>query len=100
MVKHIILWNLKSEYSDEEKKEIKKNIKSGLESLIDKVPGIVEIKVQTEYLASSTVDLMLDSTFESAEALKNYATHPEHVKVADTLVRPFTAHRSCIDFEI
>ncbi len=100
MIKHIILWNLKDEYSNEEKAEIVKNIKSGLEALIDKVPGIVEIKVQTEHLETSTVDLMLDSTFENADALKNYATHPEHVKVADTLVRPYTAHRSCIDFEI
>lgn len=100
MVKHIILWNLKDEYSEEKKADIKKNIKIGLESLIDKVPGIVEIKVQTEHLESSTVDLMLDSTFESVDALKNYATHPEHVKVADTLVRPYTAHRSCIDFKI
>ncbi len=100
MVKHIILWNLKDDYSKEEKAEIMKNIKSGLEALIDKIPGIVEIKVQTESLETSTVDLMLDSTFESEEALKNYAIHPEHVKVADTLVRPFTAHRSCIDFEI
>ena len=100
MVKHIILWNLKDEFSKEEKAEIMNNIKTGLEALIDKVPGISEIKVQIESLASSSADLMLDSTFESAEALKNYATHPEHVKVADTLVRPFTAVRSCLDFEI
>lgn len=100
MVKHIILWNLKDEFSKEEKVEIMKNIKIGLEALIDKVPGIVEIKVQTESLPSSSADLMLDSTFESVEALKNYATHPEHVKVADTLVRPFTAVRSCLDFEL
>lgn len=100
MVKHIILWNLKDEFSKEEKKEIMNNIKRGLEALIDKVPGIVEIKVQIESLPSSSADLMLDSTFESVEALKNYATHPEHVKVADTLVRPFTAVRSCLDFEI
>ena len=98
MVKHIILWNLKDEFSKEEKNEIMKNIKIGLEALIDKVPGIVEIKVQIESLPSSSADLMLDSTFESVEALKNYATHPEHVKVADTLVRPFTAVRSCLDF--
>lgn len=100
MVKHIILWNLKDEFSKEEKKEIMNNIKRGLEALIDKVPGIVEIKVQIESLLSSSADLMLDSTFESVEALKSYATHPEHVKVADTLVRPFTAVRSCLDFEI
>ena len=37
---------------------------------------------------------------ENVEALKNYAVHPEHVHVADTYVRPFTATRSCLDFEI
>lgn len=49
---------------------------------------------------SSTVDVMLDSTFESAEALKAYSTHPKHVAVADSKVRPYTAVRSCMDYEI
>lgn len=100
MVKHIILWTLKSEYSDEQKKEIKAGIKEGLESLINKIPGLIEIKVNTEGLASSNVDLMLDSTFESEAALKAYATHPEHVAVADGKVRPYTASRNCLDFEV
>lgn len=43
---------------------------------------------------------MLDSTFENEEALKNYATHPAHVAVADNKVRPFTASRNCLDFEL
>ena len=43
---------------------------------------------------------MLDSTLESEEALKGYATHPEHVAVANTKVRPYTVQRSCLDFEI
>ena len=51
-------------------------------------------------LPSSTVDVMLDSTFESAEALKTYSTHPKHVAVADSKVRPYTAVRSCMDYEI
>ena len=100
MVKHIILWNLKDEYSAEKKNEIKAGIKKGLEGLLGKIEGLTEIKVYTEGLASSNADLMLDSTFESETALKNYAVHPAHVQVADTLVRPFTAHRSCLDFEI
>jgi hypothetical protein len=41
---------------------------------------------------------MLDSTFESAEALKGYSVHPEHVAVADRKVRPYTAVRSCFDY--
>ena len=99
MIKHVILWKIKEEISLEEKEQIKEGIKEGLEGLKDKVPGIVEIKVNTKGLPSSNADVMLDSTFESEEALKNYAVHPEHVKVADTFVRPYTAIRSCIDFE-
>ncbi|MBQ3125073.1 MAG: Dabb family protein [Clostridia bacterium] len=100
MVKHVILWNLKDEFSQAEKEEIKKNIKAGIESLNGKIPGLIDIKVYTTGLASSSADLMLDSTLESEEALKNYAVHPDHVEVANTMVRPFTAKRSCLDFEI
>ena len=70
MVKHMILWQLKDEYSQEEKQQIKAEIKKGLEDLQGKIPGLVEIKVQTEYLASSNADLMLDSSFVDEEALK------------------------------
>ena len=100
MVKHIILWQLKEEYDDAQKANIKKEIKEGLEGLLGKIEGLSEIKVFTEGLASSNADLMLDSTFESVDALKAYAVHPDHVEVANTKVRPFTAHRSCLDFEI
>ena len=100
MVKHIILWTLKSEYSPAEKEAIKCGIRDGLESLVGKSPGLLEVKVHTGRLDSSTADVMLDSTFESAEALKNYAVHPEHVAVANGKVRPFVASRSCLDFEV
>ena len=43
---------------------------------------------------------MLDSTLESEEALKAYAVHPAHVAVANGKVRPYTAERTCIDFEL
>ena len=36
---------------------------------------------------------------ESPEALQAYATHPAHVEVADTKVRPYTVQRVCLDFE-
>lgn len=100
MIKHVILWTLKNEYSAEEKAQIKRGIKQNLEGLSGKIPGLLEIKVNTDGLASSNADLMLDSSFENVEALKNYAVHPEHVHVADTYVIPFTATRSCLDFEI
>ena len=100
MVKHIILWSLKDEFQDTEKEQIKKGIKDGLEGLKGKIPGLLEIKVYTNGLPSSNADIMLDSTFETEDALKVYASHPEHVKVADGKVRPYTKTRSCLDFEV
>lgn len=100
MVKHIILWTLK-EMSEDEKNRVKADIKAGLEGLAGQIPGLLDIKVVTEgRLETSNADLMLDSSFESFDALKNYAVHPAHVKVADEKVRPFTASRSCLDFVV
>ncbi len=100
MVKHIILWNLKEEYSKEQKKEILATMKRELEGLLGKIPGLLDIKVQITRLESSNCDVMLDTSFESAEALSAYAVHPLHVEAANKFVRPHTAHRSCIDFEV
>ena len=99
MVRHVILWNLKDEFTEEEKKEIKAGIKAGLEGLQGQVPGLLEIHVHTDGLSSSTADLMLETVFESAEALKAYSVHPAHVAVANSKVRPYTAVRKCLDFE-
>ena len=100
MVRHVIVWTLKDEYSDSEKETIKAGIKEGLEGLKDKVPGIVEIKVYTDKLPSSNADLILDSSFENEDALKGYSVHPAHVAVAEEKVRPYTKQRSCFDFEV
>ena len=100
MVKHIILWQLKDELSLDEKNAVKGGIKAGLESLVGKVPGLTAVKVQTECLASSNADVMLDCTLESEAALKGYAVHPAHVEIANTKVRPFTKTRLCMDFEV
>lgn len=100
MVKHIILWKLKEEFAGERKAEILSGIKNNLEALAGVVPGLVSIKVNCEnVLATSNADVMLDSTMESAEALKAYAVHPAHVAAADNFVRPYTELRLCLDYE-
>lgn len=100
MVRHVILWTLMDEFTPQEKEEIKAGIKEGLEGLKGQVPGLTEIKVYTNGLESSNAEVMLDSTLESVEALKGYAVHPAHVKVANEKVRPFTKTRTCLDFEV
>ena len=101
MVKHIILWTLNPELTEEEMQTVKAGIKEGLEGLVGKVPGLIDVKVQINgRLNSSTADLMLDCTLENEEALKGYAQHPAHLAVANTKVRPFTVQRSCLDYEL
>ena len=97
MIKHVILWQLKDEHNN---LAVKQGIKSGLECLAGRIPGLAEIKVEICGLDSSNADVMLYSVFENEEALKGYAIHPEHVFVADTFVRPFTKTRICLDFEV
>ena len=100
MVKHIILWKLRSELSADEKQKVAKAIKAGLEGLKGQVPGLLDIHVQIDgRLESSNADILLDSTLESAEALKGYAVHPAHVAVANGVVRPNTELRTCLDYE-
>lgn len=100
MVKHVILWQLKDEYSDTEKEEIKKGIKEGLEGLKGQIPGLLDIKVNYNALESSNADLILDSSFEDEASLKGYAVHPSHVEVANTKVRPFVKSRTVMDYEV
>lgn len=100
MTKHIILWTLKEDLGDAEKAAVKAGIKAGLEGLAGQIPGLVDIHVQTDCLATSTADLMLDSTFTDAAALQEYALHPAHVAVADGKVRPYVKLRSCLDFTV
>ena len=95
MVKHIILWTLNPELTEEEKATAKKGIKEGLEALMGEIQGLTSIRLET-----SNADVMLDSTFTDFEALKAYAVHPKHVAVADGKVRPFTVQRSCLDYEL
>ncbi len=95
MVKHVIIWKLNEEHNTP---EIKNGIKCGIEGLLGIVPGLVDVRVETTPLESSNADVMLYSVFEDEDALKGYAVHPEHVKVANTYVRPYTQSRSCFDY--
>ena len=98
MFRHVILWKLKDGLSDVA--SVKAGIKSGLEGLAGKIPGLLRIKVQTDCVEGSTADVMLDSYFVDEASLRAYAVHPEHVAVANGKVRPFTVQRSCLDFEV
>lgn len=56
MVKHIILWTLKSEYTESEKQEIKAGIKEGLEGLSGKLRDLLKLRfTQKDFLVPMLV---------------------------------------------
>lgn len=97
MLRHIITWNYKDGFTDDENMENALRIKSGFESLTGVIDEIVEMKIYINELSSSSKDIILNSLFENEEALEAYKEHPEHVKVRD-FVRTVVQNRECIDY--
>lgn len=98
MVHHIVMWKFKPEIAEDQKADLKAAMAEHLESLVGKVPGLLSLEFVSDPISSSTHDIALVSTLEKAEDIAVYATHPEHVKVADTYVRPYVCERSCLDY--
>lgn len=99
MVHHIVMWKFKPEIEENRKPELKKAMEENLKSLVGKVPGLLTVDFVTDPIPSSTHDVALVTTLEKAEDIAVYGSHPEHVKVADTYVRPYTTERACLDYE-
>ncbi|MDF2907893.1 MAG: Stress responsive alpha-beta barrel protein [Herbinix sp.] len=98
MVKHIVSWNYAEGFTAEENRRNALEMKKELENLINLIPGIISIKLYIDPLSTSEADLVLDSEFESEEALVAYVIHPEHVRVGTKYVKPSTSNRKCVDF--
>lgn len=97
MVKHIVLWDFIDTMSAEEKAEAAIKMKTLLEPIKELVPGAVDIQVIHNEFSSSNREVALISTFETADALATYQTHPAHVE-AGKYVRSVTCNRACMDY--
>lgn len=98
MIKHVILWQLREDLSDEQKTQIKQDVKAGLEALVGQVPGLLYVKVVIDPMPSSNTDIYLDSAVEDEAALEVYQNHPAHVAVKNDLIVPNAQTRLCMDY--
>jgi hypothetical protein len=92
------MWNFKTEIEESQKDAIKQAMKVNLKGLVGKVPGLLTVEFVENPISSSTHDIALVTTLEKAEDVAIYAKHPEHVRVADTYVRPYVQDRACLDY--
>lgn len=100
MVYHIVMWNFKAEIAEEKKPELKAVMAKELKKLVGQVPGLLTVEFVQKPIPSSTHEVALVTTLEKAEDVAVYATHPAHVAVADTYVRPYVCDRACLDFSM
>lgn len=94
MVKHIVMWRL-SDTCD--KAAAASEIKSALESLVGKIPGLFSCRVSSSF--AGTYDLVLETELESASALDAYQVNPLHVACKDIIGR-YAVERIFADFLI
>jgi len=96
MIKHIVLFNIKSENKD---KNTAKVI-AELRSLSRKITELVFLEIGTNFSDSpSAYDIILVSHFKSEEDLNIYRKHPEHVKVLK-VISPHIKKTAFCDYEI
>jgi hypothetical protein len=79
MVKHIVMWRLRESDSRAVDAE---TIKSLLEGLAGKVPGLLKIEVGVNFIEDANAsDVVLYSEFVDRAALEAYQSHPLHLAV-------------------
>ncbi len=100
MIKHIVMWNFADEAGGSDKATNLRTVQERLLALKQVVPGVITLEpVIPADPFEHSYDLVLYSEFESADALRAYATHPDHVAVA-TLIKAAATTRVCVDYEV
>lgn len=91
MVKHIVIWKMKEDVTDEQKLEMKLR----LMALNGKIPQLLAIDVGID---DGNGTMSLYSEFNSEEDLTVYQAHPDHQTVVG-FVKPLVAARVVCDYE-
>ncbi|WP_432402535.1 Dabb family protein [Wukongibacter sp. M2B1] len=98
MLKHVVMWRLKDMVEGKSKEENSEIMKEKLLALENKIPEIRYIEVGLNINPTDAAyDIVLITHFDNEEALKVYASHPEHVKVGEFISKVRT-ERVVVDY--
>lgn len=100
MIKHIVMWTLREQAEGAGAAENGAKMKSMLEDLAGKIPGLRHIEVGLDVFQTSLpCQIVLYSELDSREALQVYQQHPEHLRCVE-FVKKVVAERNVLDYEI
>jgi heme-degrading monooxygenase HmoA len=95
MVRHIVLWRLKSPDDTDFAR-----IREALEGQVGRIPGLLRVEVARSFASGRrAVDFALLCDFESREALAAYHRHPAHHETR-AVVDPLIAEHWIADYEL
>ena len=98
MFKHIVMWRLKEDRSGKTDMEHAELIKSTLERLPSLISEIVSYEVGIDLQdGNRSFDVVLISEFQNQRDFETYRSHPEHIKVVET-IRELTLKARFVDF--
>lgn len=97
MIKHIVTFKLAG--NPEERLQTSKKFKEALMNLPGKIETLKSMEVGVNSNPDEDWDIVLTAIVDDMNGLKEYATHPLHVKAA-SIIKDIKAARACVDYEI
>ncbi|MDA7817689.1 Dabb family protein [Sulfurimonas sp.] len=94
MIVHIVMFRFKDENKDANIVEVT----ARLNALLELIPSLNSMEVGIDFSKSERAfDMSIYTTFDSKEALGEYAVHPEHIKVVE-IIREVTSESKVVDY--
>ena len=94
MVVHIVMFKFK----EQDKEQNLSVVADRLNALVDLVPTLKSMEVGIDFNQTQRAfDMSIYTTFDSKEDLKEYAIHPEHLKVVE-LIKEVTSESKVVDY--
>jgi len=79
MIRHIVLFKIKEFSSNEERNHALNDILLNFRSLVGEIPQIRKYTVMPDIInGPASFDVIIDSSFDNLEDLKDYQSHPAH----------------------
>ena len=99
MIKHIVCWKIKPQATKEAKEQIMMQMKTMLEGLWGKIPGLLTAEVGIDQnRGAAAYDICLVCTFPDWDSLARYQDHPLHVRCKEYIAS--VAQDRCVcDYE-
>ncbi len=95
MIRHVVLWRLKSQAGDSFH-----TIRKALEEQHGRIPGLLRVEVGRNFVPSRrAVDFALICDFQDRAALDAYHRHPAHMATR-ALVDPLIDEHWIVDYEL